>query len=76
MFCASGLRVPASISRTISTVAVETGVGTPTSRSLRDDVAVHVIDLGGPALGHVLSHRGAPVASAGRGRGEHAVSVS
>src|SRR5262249_38108575 len=36
-------------------------------------VAVHVVDLGRAALGHVLPHRGAPVASAGRGRREHPI---
>src|SRR5262249_47520582 len=43
--------------------------------ALHDDVAVHVVDLGGPALGHVLSHRGAPVAPARRRRSQHAVQL-
>src|SRR5262249_22661224 len=43
--------------------------------ALRNDVAVHVVDLGGPALGHVLSHRGAPVAPARRRRSQHTVQL-
>src|SRR5262247_1379160 len=43
--------------------------------ALHDDVAVHVVDLGGPALGHVLTHRGAPVAAARRRRSQHAVQL-
>src|SRR5262245_40995408 len=41
--------------------------------ALRHDVAVHVVDLGRAPLRDVLPHRGAPVASAGRGRREHAI---
>src|SRR5262245_25294807 len=43
--------------------------------ALHDDVAVHVVDLGGPALGHVLPHRGAPVAAARLGGGELAIQL-
>src|SRR5262245_6105206 len=43
--------------------------------ALHDDVAVHEVDLGRPALGHVLAHRGAPVAPARRRRGELAIQL-
>ena len=73
MFCAPGWRLPDSTSRTISTTAADTGVGTLCSRPLRHHVAVHVVDLGRPLLDHVLGHRRAPVASARGRRREHAV---
>ena len=41
--------------------------------ALRDDVAVHVVDLGRPALGDVLGHRGLPVARGRRLGREHLV---
>src|SRR4029453_10975108 len=41
--------------------------------TLPHDVAVHVVDLGRPALGHVLPHRGAPVSATCRGRRQHPV---
>src|SRR6185503_7256321 len=43
--------------------------------ALHDDVAVHVVDLGRPPLGHVLSHRRTPVATARLGRRELAVQL-
>src|SRR5215470_12964585 len=47
--------------------------GHATALTAGDDVPVHVVDLGGPALGHVLGHGRAPVLLPRRGRGEHGV---
>src|SRR3989442_6709109 len=76
-------REPDVLGRLLALAAVDLAYGLDDGRrhrrryallaALLDDEAVHVVDLGRPALGDVLGHRRLPVAPARRLRGQHLV---